>query len=104
LQVRKELYFSERSLYYPFDKFCSHYNEQGAMETDKYGNPDRYSSLRPVYSLNILGYNHFTEDEDALRIFSLYDKEREKAFGKELIKVGYFELYKTNIETDNQRY
>jgi hypothetical protein len=74
------------------------------MKTDNSGSPDRYSSLRPVYSLNILGYNHFTEDEDALRVFTLYDEQRKKAFGKNLIKVGYFELNKPNIETDNQRY
>jgi flagellar biosynthesis/type III secretory pathway protein FliH len=34
----------------------------------------------------------------------LYDEQRKKAFGKNLIKIGYFELHKPNIETDNQRY
>ena len=73
------------------------------MVLDSDGKPIRYSSLIPVYSLNILGYNHFQEDKDALRIFELYDPKRNKRFGKELLKIGFFELKKENIETENQR-
>jgi hypothetical protein len=76
------------------------------MERLESGKFDKYSSLRPVYSMNILGYNHFTEgnDEDALRIFTLYDIQRNKSFGKDLISIGYFELLKKKVETQNQGY
>ena len=65
--------------------------------------------LLSLYSLHffidkhtILGYNHFTEDEDALRIFELYDPTRNKRFPKQLLNFGYFELLKSNVETENQ--
>ena len=82
LQVRNVRFFDERALYYPFERFCKNYNKQGFMEFGTDGKPNRYSSLIPVYALNILGGSHF-QDDDALRIF---------------------ELSKNNIETTNQRY
>jgi len=53
--------------------------------------------------MNILGYNHFNKDEDALRIFQLYDPVRKKLFSKNLVNFGYFELLKPNVETNNQK-
>ena len=64
----------------------------------------RYSSLKPIYALNILGYPHFSGDDDALRIFTLYDKERKKSFDREYLTIAFFELTKNNIETANQRH
>jgi hypothetical protein len=65
---------------------------------------NRYSSLRPIYSINVLAYKHFRGDDDALRIFELYDPQRDKTFNKELLKIGFFEITKSNIETENQRH
>ena len=73
------------------------------MQVDKSGRLNRYSGMKPVYSLNILGYNHF-DDADALRIFELYDPERRKRFDKRLLRLGYFELKKPNVETQNQKH
>lgn len=103
LQMKKAMHFDERSHYYPMKKYCENYNLVGRMKFDKDGTPIKYSSLRPVYALNILGYNHFDDDE-ALRIFELYDPVRNKKPNKELLKIGYFELGKTQIETANQKY
>ena len=100
VQIKKTLFFDERSLYYPLDRFCKNYDKAGHMTADAKGRPIRFSSLRPVYALNILGYNHF-QDEDALRIFELYDPVRQKSF-KQLLRLGYFELKKRGIETSNQ--
>jgi len=96
LQIRKAIYFDERSLYYPLNKFVSRYRVEP-------GKVSAYSRLRPIYSLNILGYNNFSEDEDALRIFQLYDPVRNKHFPKKILNLGYFELLKPNVETENQR-
>ena len=103
LQVRKTPYFSERSLYYPLESFCSNYNKTGHMEIIN-GKLNRYSSLRPVFALNILGYNHFKDDGDSLRIFELYDPVRDKYFGKDLLRIAYFELTKKKFETQNQKH
>jgi hypothetical protein len=108
MQVKREKYFTERSLYYAFMRYCDNYNKRGEMEIVKKGNGievdryDRYSSLRPVYSLNILDYSHFAGD-DALRTYVLYDMEHGEPLEKGLISIGYFELEKTVFESDNQK-
>lgn len=106
VQVAKTKFFDERALYYPFDRFCKNYNTPGSMEIMSDGKFNRYSSLRPVYALNILGYNHFKDsaDHDALRIFELYDPKRGKRYKKDLLFIGFFELKKPNIETINQQH
>ncbi|MCL2618658.1 MAG: Rpn family recombination-promoting nuclease/putative transposase [Defluviitaleaceae bacterium] len=96
LQIRKERYFDERSIYYPLDKFVSRYRILPGKDSG-------YARLRPAYSMTILGFNHFTADEDALRIFRLHDPVRNKSFPKQLINLGYFELPKPAVETENQR-
>jgi len=97
LQLRKGNHFDERSLYYPLDKFVSRYKIDQSVNS-------AYARLRPVYAMNILGFIHFTSDDDALRIFRLYDPKRNKNFPKNLLNIGYFELTKPNVETDNQRF
>jgi predicted transposase/invertase (TIGR01784 family) len=103
LQVRKTHFFDERALFYPAERYCQNYNKQGHMVIDSAGTPNRYSSLRPIYALNILGYSHF-RDDDALRVFELYDIKRGKRYNKDLFYVGFFELKKPNIETTNQQH
>jgi hypothetical protein len=104
LQVLNTNFFDERMLMYLFDRFRKNYNRSERMILNSRGKHNRYSSLIPVYSLNILGYTHYDDDEDALRIFELYDPKRNKSFGKDLVRIGVFELKKPNIETDNQRH
>ena len=96
LQLRRSHNFDERSLYYPLDKYVSRYK----VTPD---NPSAYARLRPVYAMNILGFNHFNEDEDALRVFELYDPTRNKKPKKSILHIGYFELSKSQVETKNQR-
>jgi predicted transposase/invertase (TIGR01784 family) len=102
LQVQIDAYYSVRSVHYLCSRFCANYNRAGAMKQLADGSFLRYSSLKPVIMLNILGYTHFTGDDDALRIFALYDKKRDKAFDIEYLTLAYFELTKNNFETKNQ--
>jgi len=99
LQLRKDINFNERSLYYPLNKFVNRY---GVVKQE--GEKSGYARLRPIYSMSVLGYNHFNGDDDALRIFQLYDIKRNKRFPKDILNLGYFELLKPNVETDNQRH
>jgi predicted transposase/invertase (TIGR01784 family) len=101
-QVQIENYFSVRSIHYTCSWFCANYNRAGAMKQLSDGSFLRYSSLRPVMLLNILGYPHFTGDDDALRVLTLYDRKRDKAFDMEYLTIAYFELTKNNVETKNQ--
>jgi hypothetical protein len=100
MQVKNTRNFTPRTLLYAFQQFCDNYNALGQMGMDRYDNLQRYSSLRPVYALNILKESHF-DDEDALRIFTLYDAERGKRLAQDWVKIGYFELNKKNYETVN---
>ena len=104
LQISQTRFFDERALYYLLDRYCQNFNKW-LISTDTVTKPNRYSSLKPVYSLNILAYNHFKEnnDQDALRILEFYDPIRSKSF-KQLLRLGFFELQKPHIETDNQRH
>jgi len=104
VQVRSDIYFSPRSIHYLCDRFCSNYNLTGKMVQRYDGKYIRYSSLKPVYTLNVLGYTHFPGDDDALRVFTLYDRVRDKAFETEYLTIAYFELGKNNVETTNQRH
>ena len=103
VQVKKTTFYEERALYYPFERFVQNYSKVEAIKIGADGKPMRYSSLRPIYALHILGYALFEDDNDALRIFELYDPKRNKRF-KELLRIGFFEFEKTNIETANQKH
>jgi len=103
-QLRKDKYFIVRALRYAFDKFCRNYGRQGEMERRPDGEYLLYSSLKPVYMLNILGYQQFTTDDDALRILTLYDYRRKKSLDREYLTIAFFELGKDYVETENQRH
>jgi predicted transposase/invertase (TIGR01784 family) len=101
MHVRRIHFFDERVLYYPFDAFCKNYNQ--AIIPNSAG-VIRYSSLKPVYSINILDFIHFKDDSDALRVLELYDPKRRKALEKKYLQIAFFELGKQNFETENQRH
>ncbi|MDR0867156.1 MAG: Rpn family recombination-promoting nuclease/putative transposase [Planctomycetota bacterium] len=102
LQIRPECYFLPRSVYYPCDRFCDGYNQD--PKPNAAGIIDRYSSLRPVLSLNITRFNLFPDDDEAWRIFELYDVRHQRHFPQNYLRIGYFELTKKNFDNDNQRY
>ena len=104
VQLQKDHYYIVRALRYAFDMFSGNYNRQGEMERGQGGEFFRYSSLKPVYLLNILGYSQFISDDDALRVLTLYDRKRNKALDREYLTIAFFELKKNNIETTNQRH
>ncbi|MCL2754751.1 MAG: Rpn family recombination-promoting nuclease/putative transposase [Oscillospiraceae bacterium] len=103
LQIRKTRHFHERLAYYPMKRYCENYGDESRITIKHDGERNLYESLRPVYALNILEQSHY-DDDDALRVFELYDPVRNKGFGKDILKIGCFELKKVNIETENQKH
>ena len=99
LQVRRTKGFDGRSLYYPAVTFTENYNQ----DSKKYG------SLRPVYGINILGFNMFErdkdgkKDKDGIRQFEFWDRHHNAGFPIEFI-IAYFEYKKTVFLTENQLY
>ena len=101
MQIYRTAYFEERFLYYAFDRFCKNYGT--VTPTDDKIKRVKYADLCPVYALNILKQIHF-EDDTALRVFQLYDSVRNKYYPKDLIRIGFFELSKPEVETVNQKH
>jgi predicted transposase/invertase (TIGR01784 family) len=111
MQVVKEEYFAARSMYYTFREYCGNYGKEDEMKIAK----DLYSSLKPVYSLNILCYNMFKSDR-AFRVFKIFDDVEQEEMtsliirgGDEktaplIIRAGYFEVNKTASVTENQEH
>ncbi|MDR0594918.1 MAG: Rpn family recombination-promoting nuclease/putative transposase [Bifidobacteriaceae bacterium] len=92
MQMRLTKHFEARSLYYLFNRFNSHYDRAAPSAA---GGPDwRYSSLRAVFSLNILG-EPFREGDAALRMYRLWDPVLGEPMEPELIRAGYLDLTKT---------
>ena len=85
LQIRVEASFIKRAWYYHTDLYTSHYDEKNGA--------NRYASLRPVWSLNILGESVF-ECEHAFHMFTLHDTLLDEPFVPELARIGFFELTK----------
>jgi len=104
LQIYNDKYFLARSVYYLCDRFCSNYNLPGKMETHKDGKLIRYSSLRPVYAMNIVKKEYFSQDDDAIHIFGLYDKDHEMKMNTDYLMLGYFELTKKTVRNLNQEH
>ena len=97
MQVKKDRSFDKRALYYAFERYCHNYDDKEYVRFGPNGRPDRFSSLRPIYSLNLLGEPLF-ESDVALRFFEMYDIANNEAYIEELIKVGFFELSKPTYQ------
>ncbi|MDR0219786.1 MAG: Rpn family recombination-promoting nuclease/putative transposase [Lachnospiraceae bacterium] len=114
MQVSKTDYFDRRMLYYACDKYRSEYSAQQEPEPEEKQEdgekekPNRYKSLRPLYALDIIGYNYFPDDY-AFHKFDLYDidhkiKFTDKKTGKDLFAISCFEYKKPCVEIANHRY
>jgi predicted transposase/invertase (TIGR01784 family) len=109
IQVKKTDFYDRRALYYACDAYRAAYNDPKRLTAYADGKVNRYESLRPLYALNILAYNHFKEDSDALHKFELYDRKHgiiltDEKTGKELFAVTFFESGKLAVENENQKY
>jgi hypothetical protein len=103
LQMRQVPYFDARSFYYASTRYCDNYNKTERMMIGADGKPLRYSSLVEVYSLSILGFVRFADDDDAFRFFNMYDVKHAKRFDGKAVTLGYFELPKHCFDNENQR-
>jgi len=104
LQMYRDDYFFARALYYTFERFIKNYGTPGKMVGTRAGKPDKYSSLKPVYAVNIVDGKLFQKDNDAIRTFTLYDTEHYSGLDKDWIRLSFLELDKAYIENTNQKY
>lgn len=92
-QIHAHDYFHERALFYLAEAYRSPY---GDIKKQSEGKPSSYASLRPVYGINIMGYDLFNEKEHALQLFQLLNAKTQQVFvnraGKELLLLCFFSL------------
>jgi hypothetical protein len=98
MQLRPFQYFDRRIVYYMCSNYCENYD--GDYEEAMAKGKNLYATLRPVYSINLLGYRHF-KDERAFRAFELYDVEGQEKYPGEPLKVCFFEYNKREVKTEN---
>uniref|UniRef100_UPI00404173B8 Rpn family recombination-promoting nuclease/putative transposase n=1 Tax=Enterococcus faecalis TaxID=1351 RepID=UPI00404173B8 len=92
-QIHAHDYFHERALFYLAEAYRSPY---GDIKKQSDAKPSSYASLRPVYGINIMGYDLFNEKEHALQLFQLLNAKTQQVFvnraGKELLLLCFFSL------------
>ncbi|MDR1264759.1 MAG: PD-(D/E)XK nuclease family transposase [Propionibacteriaceae bacterium] len=94
LQIRHEANFTWRVVYYLAARLASHYNNPALAQTNPFGRIDRYSSLIPVRSMNILGFNLFHDHGHALTRLGLLDPDTGRRLNPDPLTLGFFELRK----------
>jgi len=92
MQVNRQVDFPKRAVHYAADLFTSNYGK--VRQTDQSSSATKYQALKPVWSMNILGYRFFADD-DALRVFSLRNNKTGELYPGDLLRIGFFELAKT---------
>jgi len=80
MQIASQDYFLERALFYASRHYTNDYGVDGLKRKAR-GSDVKYSSLCPVYSINILDFLQFDSDADPLHAFSLYDMQHASFYG-----------------------
>ena len=98
MQVSSQTYFLERSLLYLSEKFVSNYGRLSAMDPAVSDHQEKYSSLKPTYSINILDFNLFQEYPEAIHEYTMFDIRNQRILvtkdGKPIFNASFFELSK----------
>jgi conserved hypothetical protein (putative transposase or invertase) len=104
MQVYKQLLYRERALFYTAGTYVSNYGKHELMQSNmNYRKMDiDYSALRPVYSICIMMENEFSEDNQPIHMFTLYDRKNQLVYKKvnhhELFNIVFLELKKSSVE------
>lgn len=98
-QIQKHKYFNERTLFYLAEAYCSPF---GNTESVEFIENNNFSALRPVYGINVVGFDLFGREKEALRIFRLLDERTHEPFvgqeNKQLLMLCFLSLTNKNIK------
>lgn len=98
-QVQSHQYFHERVIFYLGEAYRSPLGNITKKEALKKNN---YASLRPAYGINIVNFEMFDPNENALQLFHLMNKDTQRPFlnkkGEELLVLCFFSLENTTID------
>lgn len=98
MQVNPQKFYAERSVYYVSEKYVSNYGQPKYYRGSEGQHSEKYSSLYPVFGLNILDFVLFkdSKSESPLRHFDVYDVANKEHFPtKNILKFSFLELPRT---------
>ncbi|MGM0215358.1 Rpn family recombination-promoting nuclease/putative transposase [Enterococcus sp. AZ109] len=105
MQVHPHYFFEERAVFYLSKVFASPY---GDKKVKTYIKKNNYSALCPAYGINILGFDLFEEDADAIQTFSLRNDKTYKPFlnkrKQRILTLCFFSLTNVNLEKSSAAY
>jgi len=90
MQLAPDAEFLKRAHYYLADVYAANYNHQPTTES-------RFKPLKPVWSINILGYRLF-DDDLAYRTTTNYVDQTHLPLEPPLFRFGFFELTKPTTD------
>lgn len=99
MQLAPQQFYVNRALYYLCSTYQSTYGQDNLM-TSK----NKYGALYPTFSVNILSFNHFKQDDKAVHMFTLYDEDHKKLSDSDILTLCFFELHKPQIKGTNLKY
>ena len=105
MQVSPQKYYAERAVYYVAEKYVSNYGQPTHYRGAEGTHSEKYSSLYPVYGLNILDFILFkdSKSDNPLRHFDVYDRANEEEFPtKNILKFSFLEL--PRVPAKNQKH
>ena len=105
MQVNPHQFFEERAIFYLANVYTSPFGDE---EAKTYVESNNYSPLCPAYGINIIDFDLFEEDEDAIQTFSLRNDKTYKPFlnkrKQKILMLCFFSLKNVNIEKSSTAY
>ena len=105
LQVTAQDHFNRRIHYYLSERYAALYEKKD--KTKKQSQMNKYDSLRPIHSLNIVNHQIF-DDTDAIGTFKYVDSQHKNRLfldekDHEISAITFFELVKKETASPNVR-
>ena len=104
MQVVPQRLFRERAFCYAADAYKSNYGKHAQLDKrNRYSNGEnKYSALRPVYSICVMAENEFLEDDNPIHEFNMYDVKNKIFYRRnekqDVVTMTFLEIKKTSEE------
>jgi predicted transposase/invertase (TIGR01784 family) len=98
MQVQSQKHFSRRSLYYASSRYAAGYGDERFVPKDLVSSEVLYASLRPVHGINICDFDMFSDNDDPLRSFRLFDVTYQVAFPECPLSISFLQLGKASLK------
>lgn len=99
MQLAPQRFYLSRAAYYLCTTYQATYGQEDLMK-----NKSKYGALNSTFSISILGFEHFKEDDKATHIFTFKDEENQKLCEPDILTMCFFELRKSQVNREVLKY